>query len=269
VEPLKPVTPEVIDQIKKLFEGLFHGPLPGDLAGGEGFFPLFPGSDELEKRLQKMVDTYNSNRWRYGAAVIMIRNAIEKVLDAVRQLLERVDYALDHYAPVVSLFRAASGWTAVMTSLSEIAGTVLRDIDNTSLRDWKDDARDKYSEDIVFHQQKAADAARGNAAYISNMLSEIGRSNTEFATGLVRTVAKVFAQVGQIALELASVVGSPFAIQDAAGLISEAIEGLAEMVMSAVDSFAAAVERIQNAENELSNHTYFPGGKWPVAVARA
>jgi hypothetical protein len=269
VGQLSPISPDFIDDTKTLFEQLFNGPLPGIL-DGDHTFPLFAGRDNLVDKANEMVDTFNSNRWRYPAYfILMAKGAVEKVLDVLPKLIETIDYALDHYTPVISLYRAGSGWTReVMTPVSEITGSINRDLDKVGL-DWEDRAREIYSGDIVPHQHDAAGAVRDNAAYISNMLSEIGTANTDYATDVVEKVAEVYAQLVVVIAELASLIGSPFAIQDAAGLIEKGITSFVGVVTAAVDSFAAAVERIQNAENELSNHTYFPGGEWPQAVSRA
>jgi hypothetical protein len=244
----------------------------------EGVFPLFDARGALADKAGEMVDAYNSSPWRLGVlaggvgpfAVVVIRSAIGKVLDSLPALDEHLAYALEHYAPVISLFDVSADWTTgAMTPLSEIAGAVGRDIDNTSLREWEDDARDVYSEDIVPHQLEAVRAAKDNTAYISNMLSKIGAANTRFAAGLIDIVADIYAQLVKIVSELATGVGAPFAIQDAAEVIADVIRAIAGRLTDVVNDFTDAVVLIRDAENELSDHEYFPNGRWPEAVRRA
>lgn len=270
VGQLRVVSQDYLDAIERMFDGLFNGPLPENLVGGDFHFPLFDGRDNLVDKAHEMVDAYNANHLRFGILDLsVVRPAVGKVLDALPQLIAAVDYALDHYAPVVSLFRGAANWSRyVMTPVSEIVGAIDRDIDKASL-DWQDRGREIYSGDIVPHQRDAAAAAKDNAAYISNMLAEIGRANIDYATDMIQIVADVYARIVAIVIELASLVGSPFAIQDAAELVEKAINHFVGIVTAAVDHFAQTIVRVQNAENVLSDRTYFPDGQWPQAVERA
>lgn len=270
VGQLRVVSQEHLDLIERMFDGLFNGPLPDDLAGGEFHFPLFDGRDKLVEKAHEMVDAYNANRWRFGILdIAVVRPAVGKVLDTLPQLIATVDYALDHYVPVLSLFRGAANWTRhAMTPVSEIVGAIDRDIDKASL-DWQDRGREIYAGDVVPHQRDAAAAVKDNAAHISNMLAEIGRANIGYATDIIKKVAEVYARIVAIVIELASIVGSPFAIQDAAGLVERAINHFVGLVSASVNHFAETIVRIQDAENEISDHTFFPNGHWPQAVERS
>lgn len=100
---------------------------------------------------------------------------------------------------------------------------------------------------------------------MSRWLSEIGQANTTFATHLVEVVGKIVGKLASAAAAAASVIGSPFALQDLAGMIGAAVEGLFATLAKITNDVVGAVDRVINAENEFSDHSHFPGGESPCA----
>lgn len=228
------------------------------------------GREEMVEQFNRMVDNFNDAWWKQGVVVRwLIKRAIDEMSGHVERLLEVVDEALDHYIPVLSLFETSIQWTDdAMTPLSEIYADIPPGSGNRNLVYWDDAARKVYDQ-IVTEQQGATGAARDLAAYMSRWLSDIGQANVSYATHLVRQVGEVVGQLTQAAVEAGSIIASPFALQDAAGIIGQAVTSLFDTLGKIGDDVAAAVDRVIDADNELSNHSHFPGGKWPLAVTRA
>jgi hypothetical protein len=261
---VKPADPAAIARDQATFERLLRGSLPG-------------GPKALRGRATQLVLVFRDTWPMYRAAgptgwatYVVVGLCVKEILEHLPKLEGTIELALDRYTPVLSLFRTASEWTAARQQLSTVAGAGFDRIDKVSEYDWKDRARERYTDSVVAIQRRAVDMTTDQAAHISNMLSAIALANVNFAIELVSTLVKVLAKVALVIAEILSVVAAPFGIQEASAVITDAINAQIDMVAQAAKHFADATNKVQGMENVMRDYRGFSEtGSWPMAVDRA
>lgn len=229
---------------------------------------------KIDGKVQEIIDKYNAavhhiNDWKYvlGPALIWISDALKKIRDGMDQVVKLVRYAVEHHMPVVSLIVQSFNWqdhvqkdvSAMVTSVDTAADPNLAYWEGGAASEYRN--RAKTQRDAV----EAIGGQGGKADAISSWLMHIAQLNVEFMTKLVDMVANFLGAVTQAALEGATVVELPFAVQDLAGalggLVSDAIKHLGDIAKQLMETLT----NIRNAKG-LMIDSRLPGGQWPQAV---
>jgi hypothetical protein len=236
--------------------------------------PLDELFGKIDGEVQKIIDKYNSavhhiNDWKYvlGPALIWISDALQKIRDGLDKVVKLVQYAVEHHIPVVSLIVQSFNWqdhvqkdvAAMVTSVDAAADPNLAYWEGGAATEYRN--RAKTQRDAV----EAIGGQGGKADAISSWLIKIAQLNVAFMTGLVDMVANFLGAVVTAALESATVVEIPFAVQDLAGAIGGLVTGSINMLAKIANQLMETVGSIRDAHG-LMNDPRLPGGQWPQAV---
>lgn len=246
---------------------------------------ILPERDELVGEFNNLVEMWNDH-WGWFHRNLWNRedfNEERDVLERIRRNLEETpfpeetgggsildlaDRVVNHHTPVVSLFLTSMRWVDdTMTPTSEVYNRIWSVADGRDLAQWDGEARTAYN-DIVAQQQQSTEAAKDLASFMSAWLSNIADDNVGYVTDLLDRLADL---AGIIAAGIAALADSfgVFTLQKIAELVGEVVQQAISHLGEIARRISAAVDRIIDAERALGDHSYFPGGKWPLAVDRA
>jgi phage-related minor tail protein len=234
--------------------------------------------DELFSRVQdevqKIIDKFNAavhhiNDWKYvlGPALIWISDALKTIRAGLDKIVKLVQYAVEHHTPVVSLVIQSFNWQDhVQKDISAMVISVEKSAD-PNLAYWEGVAATEYR-NRAKTQREAVEAIAGQggkADAISAWLMKIAQLNVEFMTELVGIAADFLGEFVSAAIEAATVVEIPFAVNDLAGalggLVTNAINRLADIANRLMETFS----NIRDAKG-MMNDSRLPNGQWPQAV---
>jgi len=183
-------------------------------------------------------------------------------------ILDVADRVINHSAPIVSLFLTSMRWVDdAMSPISDIHSRIWTVRDGRDLADWDGQARTAY-DDIVAQQQETTNAAKDLAAFMSSWVAEIAEDNVGYVKQLLDRLGDIVSTIaaGIVALVDSWGVFTLLKIAELVGqFVGEAISQLGEIAVQ----IASALSRIIEAEQVLTDYSYFPDGTWPAAVDRA
>jgi len=242
--------------------------------------PFNQAFDKIKEGIKQAVDRFNElvgkvqdKWWMFSlagaagaAAALYIKHGLDTCRDALEQLIEKVNYAVEHQTPVLSLIIASFKWISqVETPVSEMSTLVNRP-ENENLAKWTGDASTSYRIYKLPEQKGAVDDAVAKAQFISKWLFTIAKSNVEYAVKMAEIVVKFVESIVALVAKAATVVG----IAEAAGELGD----LAGQVVK--DGFTALTEigmkllttlgDVRDLWSEVGNHSKLLHGKWPEAV---
>nr|MDT0663510.1 hypothetical protein [Micromonospora sp. DSM 115978] len=235
--------------------------------------PFNRAFEEIGTGVKLAIDTFNDivgqvKRWFWTIAppvLYWVRQRLDAVREVLRQVVERVEYAIEHQTPVLSLISASFAWlTDVQRPVSNIAGEVSRP-QRAGFDTWSGDAADAYRR-VVAGQQAAAVEVAGRADFISEWLFGIARANVDYAVELARIVTSLAGKLVEAATEVATVIDIPWAVEALAEAAGELFKAGLDNLLSIGVRFVEAIGNVRDLQARLGDQSRLPGGHWPEAI---
>jgi uncharacterized protein YukE len=225
--------------------------------------------ENLKKALDdfnKLVDKVNDHWWLFGAApMLWMKHNLDKVRDALKTLGDKVNFALQHQWPVVSLIDTSFDWIGkakTPTSDLSFAATEPRD---ENLAKWTGDAASAYNSKAT-KQKAAIDEAVVKEEFISAWLFKIAKANVDFAATLAKMANDIAGKLAQAVVDAATVIDLPWAIDTLAGLVGTILKDELDALVTIGQKFVDALGNVRDLATQVGDHSKLPGGKWPEAV---
>ncbi|WP_341720636.1 hypothetical protein QQG74_13575 [Micromonospora sp. FIMYZ51] len=237
---------------------------------GEPFNKAF---DQIRSGIDTTVDTFNQlvekvNGWKWllgPAALWWIKNNLDDVRGALNNVLDRVDQALEHQLPVLSLINISFRWvTDVKTPVSALS-FVTTEPDNENLAKWSGDAASAYHAKAG-KQRAAVDETVVKSEFISQWLFKIAKANVDYAVELAKIVTGVTGKLVQAAAEATTVIDLPWAISTLAKSIGDLVTAGLNTLLTIGQRFVDALGNVRDIATQVGDHSKLPEGQWPHAV---
>lgn len=197
-----------------------------------------------------------------GGAMLSAADTIAGIAD---QILTTVGELLEGIAAPLTMAGYAWRWTDVRGAASDVQG-ILR-VDQLPVRGhWKGPAADRYAGATAAQSGAAARIAAMALTTTVALLACAGAGMLFYVVLgaiLVRLVASLVAAVAAFASEVFSWAGLLLVVEEA-GVTAAVVTG-AVSALTAV--LAAQVTTMTGLHGELVDHSQFPAGRWPRAVA--
>jgi hypothetical protein len=226
--------------------------------------------DEVQKSFQALIDQVSS--WKAALLIpppvmLWIREQIKNVAAHIKKLIDLVRYAVEHHVPVVSLIIQSFNWLervkAPMSELSSLAANPRQGNDN--FEQWEGGASKAYARKVT-GQQNAINAVTANADFISAWLFKIVETNVAYMVELADFAAEMAGEVAKAAADAGTVINIPFAIDTLADQVGAMVEQSIKQLVDVGERFVQALGNVREITAVLTDHTNFPGSKWPDAV---
>jgi hypothetical protein len=246
-------------------------PVPTDSASitsvlNQDFRLVAEGVQHIVDNFNAVVNHVNDNRGILGPLILWIKNQLEHVKAFLVKVIELVKYAIEHATPVLSLVLQSFDWVAKvktpMSDLSAPAGTP-RD---QNLAYWTGGAATTYTNKAIA-QKGAIDDVTIKADFVSQWLFFIAQANVDYMVGLVTVVASVVGKLVQAAIDAATVVDIPWAIDQLSKQVGDLVTAAINDLTTTAKRFLQSVKDARDIQSQVGDHTKLPGGKWPQAVA--
>lgn len=240
--------------------------------------PAMPGSyfmkgeldrcyDGLEDKARDCAGRFNAAidhiyDWRLllGPAMPYIRRAMENLRHHLEKVFQLIRTAVEHHVPVVSLIVQSFKW------LEDVQGPVNRLIHpkNHLSQQWKGDAGAAYQEKVTA-QNEAITAVGTKADQVSKWLMDIAKYNVDYMVRLSKLATDFIGALVGAAIEAATVVEIPFAVDQLATaigtLVGDALHNLADIA----NRFMEALSKVRDIISLMSDPK-LAQGQWPQAV---
>ena len=197
--------------------------------------------------------------------VTAIVETVEHVVSSAIRIAATVEELLEGVAAPVTMFSYARGWVDIKSMATGVQGTLR--VDQLSAKaHWKGVAADRYATAIATQSGAAGRVAAvaGNAAIA---LSTCAGAALLFYVALgviiVQLLAGLIAAAAAVLSEVFSWAGLLAALAD----IEITAAQLVALVTSLTTLLGAQALWMINLRGELLDHSQFPGGRWPSAVA--
>jgi len=247
-------------------------PPPG-LTQAEYLGPFNTAFDQIRESVRSAINDFNSivntvNHWAWTfglAAWWWIKHNLDNVKDALETLVTKVNYAFEHQLPVISLISTSFDWVSgVKTPVSELsfAATEPR---NENLAKWTGDAASSYNAKAG-KQKAAVDESVVKAEFISQWLFKIAKANVDFVVALAKIVNDVAGKLAQAAVDAATVIDIPWAIDKLSDSVGTLVKGGLDTLVSVGQRFVEALGNVRDLSSQVGDHSKLPAGKWPEAV---
>ncbi|SCG76892.1 hypothetical protein [Micromonospora coxensis] len=241
-----------------------------DIEYGEPFNKAFDqirsGIDEAVGEFNQIVERLNDWRWLLGpAAVWWIKSNLDTVRGALDAVLDRVDNALEHQLPVLSLINISFRWVNdVKTPVSDLSFVTTEPV-NENLAKWSGDASSAYQAKAG-KQKAAVDETVLKAEFISQWLFKIAKANVDYAVQLAKIVTSLAGKLAQAASEAATVFALPWAVETLADSVGDLVQAGLDTLLTIGQRFVDAVGNVRDIATQVGDYSKLPGGKWPEAV---
>jgi hypothetical protein len=226
--------------------------------------------DSIFKKVNAGIDNANSNWfWLSPALKLWIHNSVNALQAALDKIMGIAREVLAHYAPVISLIDASFNWlNAVKKPVSDMVSPV-GGWANANLAYWEGGAAKYYNLQVVPDQKDATDALSQKSGFISEWLYGIAMSNVQYVTELSTVIGTILGEVTTAALESATIIDIPWAIDRLAAAVGSLVETGTNNLLSIVQRIVEAGERARQTVSDRVDYSKFPGGSWPQAVKNA
>ncbi|WP_086663851.1 hypothetical protein [Lentzea kentuckyensis] len=223
--------------------------------------------DGLEDKARGCADSFNKavhhiNDWRYllGPAMLVIRPALDKIREYMDKVFKLIRTAVDHQLPVISLIRQSFAW------LREVQQPVNNLVHaKTHLAyEWEGEASQAY-QDKVGVQNDAIVTVGTKADMVSKWLMDIAKYNVEYMVNLAQLATDFLGALVGAAVEAATVVEIPFAVDALAGAIGDLVGKYLGMLVAIANRFMEALSKVRDLMSQMSDPK-FKNGTWPQAV---
>ncbi|WBB69351.1 hypothetical protein [Micromonospora sp. WMMD812] len=245
-------------------------PEPTHLEYGEPFNKAFDqirsGIDQGVAAFNEIVDRVNDWKWLLGpVALWWIKNNLDDVRDGLNSVLDRVDYALEHQLPVLSLINISFQWVNdVKTPVSDLSFVTTEPV-NENLAKWTGDAASSYNAKAV-KQKAAVDETVLRAEFISQWLFKIAKANVDYAVELAKIVTGLTGKLVQAATEATTVIDLPWAISTLAKSVGDLVTAGLNLLLTIGQRFVDALGNVRDLATQVGDYSKLPEGRWPEAV---
>ncbi|MFG2062708.1 hypothetical protein ACGFIK_14955 [Micromonospora sp. NPDC048871] len=245
-------------------------PTTSQLEYGEPFNKAFDqirtGIDTAIESFNQLVDKVNSWKWLLGpAALWWIKNNLDDVRGGLNNVLDRVDHALEHQLPVLSLINISFRWVTDVKSPVSNLSFVTTEPDNQNLAKWTGDAASAYNSKAI-KQKAAVDETVVKAEFISQWLFDIAKANVDYAVELAKIVTGLTGKLVQAVAEASTVIDLPWAISTLAKSIGDLVTAGLNTLLTIGQRFVDALGNVRDIATQVGDHSKLPGGQWPQAV---
>lgn len=247
--------------------------MPAHLTDIEYEEPFNSAFTEIQNGISKCVEKFNevvdqvNDRRRWLGPLIMwwIKGKLESVRDGLQTIIEKVQYALDHQVPVISLIRTSFRWVhEVKTPVSDLSFTTTEPADE-NLAKWTGDAASAYHAKAG-KQKAAVDESVVKAEFISQWLFKIAKANVDYAVELAKIVTGLAGKLTQAAIDATTVIDIPWAIDALAKMIGDIVTAGLNTLLTIGERFVDALGNVRDIATQVGDHSKLPGGNWPEAV---
>ncbi|MBP2183720.1 hypothetical protein [Amycolatopsis magusensis] len=221
----------------------------------------------LEDKVVECGDKYNAAvqhimNWQFmlGPAMFLIKPAMDEIREHLAKVGQLVQTAVTHHAPVVSLIVQSFNWVAKIQA--PVNGLAHQKTDLAY--QWEGKAAAKY-QDKVTAQNDAIKAYSAKSDNVSKWLMEIAQYNVEYMTKLAEVVTSFLGQLVTVAIETATVIEIPFAVDKLAGAIGQLATDMMNNLVGVAERFVAALSKVRELMS-LMTDTALPDRAWPQAV---
>jgi len=223
--------------------------------------------EKITSEAQKLIDKCNSKWFLLSPPVkYLIHQKLKEFRAALDRILKIAEEALAHYAPVISLINISFHWlNGVKGPVSNLAQGV-GDFKNKNLADWEGSSATYYNEKVVPVQKEAVEATAEKAGFISEWLYGIVLANIEFVTELSTVIGEIAGEVTTAAIEAATVIDIPWAIDRLAAACGLIVEKHVNTLLSIAQRIAQAGENARKVISDRVDYSKFTNGEWPQAV---
>ncbi|MGC5033757.1 hypothetical protein [Micromonospora sp. DT229] len=245
-------------------------PTTSQLEYGEPFNKAFDqirtGINSAIESFNQLVDKVNSWKWLLGpAALWWIKNNLDDVRGGLNSVLDRVDHALEHQLPVLSLINISFRWVTDVKSPVSNLSFVTTEPDNENLAKWTGDAASAYHSKAA-KQKAAVDETVVKAEFISQWLFNIAKANVDYAVELAKIVTGLTGKLVQAAAEASTVIDLPWAVSTLAKSIGDLVTAGLNTLLTIGQRFVDALGNVRDIATQVGDHSKLPGGQWPQAV---
>jgi len=222
--------------------------------------------DVAVSKFDEVVDNIRRWAWMLGVGgVWWIKSHLDEVRAGLQSIIDKVNYALDHQYPVLSLITVSFSWVHdVKTPVSELSFQTTEPA-NENLYEWTGAAATAYRTKAG-QQKNAVDETVVKAEFISGWLFGIAKENVAYAVELAKIVTDLAGKLTQAAIDTATVIDIPWAIdtlaKSAGSLVTAGLDNLLTIGERLVD----AIGDVRDLATQVGDHSKLPGGRWPEAV---
>jgi hypothetical protein len=249
---------------------------------------ILPQRNEILEKFNELVDRFNDHWtgpvgwWRRSVSSKDEHEEGKRAIEQVRidleetpfpeetgggSILDVADRVINKHTPVLSLFLTSIDWVDKSESpTSDVSADIFAPADGRNLEDWDDKARNAYN-DIVAQQKESTTAAKDVASFMSAWLAGIADDNVGYVVFLLNQLAKIANKIISALVALADSFGV-FTLLELAELVGQFVEDAINVLGETARRISSALVRVIDAEGVLNDHSFFPDGKWPVAVDR-
>ncbi|PZG02435.1 hypothetical protein [Micromonospora deserti] len=241
-----------------------------DVEYGEPFNKAFDqirsGIDTAVGTFNDIVDEVNDWKWLLGpAALWWIKQNLDTTRAALDAVLDRVDYALEHQLPVLSLINISFRWVNdVKTPISDLSFVTTEPV-NENLAKWTGDAASAYHAKAV-KQKAAVDESVLKSEFISQWLFKIAKANVDYAVELAKIVTGLAGKLVQAATEATTVIDLPWAISTLAKSVGDLVTAGLDTLLTIGQRFVDALGNVRDIATQVGDYSKLPEGRWPQAV---
>lgn len=189
----------------------------------------------------------------------------ERIVQGATQVATTLEEALESAAAPVTMFSYAGGWVDVKGMATDVQGTLRVDQLPTKAH-WKGVAADRYATAIAT-QSAAAGRIAAVADSTSGVLGTCAAAALAFYIALGVVVVQLIVGLAAAIAALLSEVFSWAGLLAALGEIEITGAQLIALVGGLAALLAAQAVAMNNLRAQLVDHSQFPGGHWPSAVA--
>jgi hypothetical protein len=222
--------------------------------------------DVAVAKFDEVVDS--ARRWSWmlgvGGSWWIARN-LDDVRNGLQAVIDKVEYALDHQYPVLSLISVSFAWVHdVKTPVSELSFRTTEPA-NENLYEWTGAAATAYNAKAG-KQKNAVDETVAKAEFISGWLFGIAKENVAYAVELSKIVTDLAGKLTQAALDTATVIDIPWAIDILANSVGSLVTAGLNNLLTIGERLVDAVGDVRDLATQVGDHSKLPGGLWPEAV---
>jgi hypothetical protein len=232
----------------------------------KAFEQIGPGIQLAVDKFNEIVGEVEKWSWLLGpVALWWIGRNLREVRSALEAVVERVEYAVQHQMPVLSLISTSFRWVNEVKSPVSALSFATTEPANENLYKWTGDTASAYNAKAA-KQKAAVDEVVVKAEFISQWLFGIAKANVDYAVKLAEIVTDLAGKFAQAAAEASTVIDLPWAISTLAQSVGDLVtEGL-NTLLTIGQRFVDALGNVRDIATQVGDHSKLPGGQWPEAV---
>jgi hypothetical protein len=198
--------------------------------------------------------------------LVWVKQKMEEVAKRIKKLIALVEYAVEHYTPVVSLIYQSFNWLdSVKTPISDMSAPATQPRDQ-ELYYWEGAAAAAYQQKAG-DQQKAIDDITAKADFISQWLFKIAKTNVDYMVELADFAAAFAGALVQATVDTATIADIPWAVDALASQTGALVEQQLKMLVDIGQQFVDALGDVRDIASDLGDHSALSDGHWPQAIA--